>query len=39
MPDLTFESVIVRYPESFNADVVSRAKERLKELSELKPLL
>jgi len=36
MQDLTFEAVIVRYPESFNADVVSRAKERLRKLSELK---
>jgi len=36
MHDLTFEAVIVRYPDSFNQDVVFRAKERLKELSELK---
>lgn len=37
MQDLTFEAVIVRYPESFSSDVVSRAKERLREISELKP--
>lgn len=33
--DLTFEAVIVRYPESFDASVVSRAKQRLKDISEL----
>jgi len=36
MHDLTFEAVIVRYPDSFNQDVVSRAKGRLKKLSELR---
>jgi len=34
--DLTFEAVIVRYPDSFNEDVVSLAKERLREQSELR---
>ena len=34
MHDLTFEAVIVRYQESFNPDVVARAKERLRQLSE-----
>lgn len=38
MHDLTFEAVIIRYPDSFNQDIVSRAKERLKELSELKSI-
>jgi hypothetical protein len=35
MPDLTFESVIVRHPDAFSQEVVSRAKARLKELSEI----
>ena len=35
MHDLTFEAVIVRYPDAFNQEVVSRAKARLKELSEI----
>ncbi len=35
MHDLTFEAVIVRYPDKFNQEVVSRAKSRLKELSEM----
>lgn len=35
MHDLTFEAVIVRYPESFSEDVVARAKERLREFSKL----
>jgi len=35
MHDLTFEAVIVRYPDKFNQVVVSRAKSRLKELSEI----
>ena len=34
MQDLTFESVIVRHPDSFNEEVVIRAQERLKKLSE-----
>ncbi len=34
MQDLTFESVIVRYPDSFKEEVVMRARERLKKLSE-----
>ena len=33
--DLTFESVIVRYPDKFNPEAVSRAKSRLKKLSEM----
>lgn len=33
--DLTFEAVIVRYPEKFKPEVVLRAKSRLKELSEM----
>jgi hypothetical protein len=33
MHDLTFEAVIVRYPNAFNQEVVSHAKERLKILS------
>ena len=36
MHDLTFEAVIVRHPDSFNQDVVSRAKGRLKALSALR---
>jgi len=35
MQDLTFESVIVRHPDSFNEEVVLRAQERLKKLSEV----
>jgi len=35
MHDLTFEAVIVRYPDAFDQKVVSRAKSRLKELSEI----
>ena len=35
MHDLTFEAVIVRYPDAINQEVVSRAKARLKELSEI----
>ncbi len=35
MQDLTFESVIARHPDSFNEEVVVRAKERLKKLSEV----
>jgi hypothetical protein len=35
MPDLTFESVIVRYPDAFNEEAVSRSRERLKQLSEI----
>jgi len=35
MPDLTFESVIVRYPDVFNETSVMRSKERLRELSEI----
>ncbi|MCX5842257.1 MAG: hypothetical protein NT022_00645 [Deltaproteobacteria bacterium] len=35
MHDLTFEAVIIRYPDVFNEEVVSRAKARLKELSEI----
>jgi hypothetical protein len=35
MQDLTFESVIVRHPDSFKEEVVLRAQERLKKLSEV----
>ena len=35
MHDLTFEAVIVRHPEDFKKEVVSRAESRLKELSKL----
>jgi hypothetical protein len=35
MHDLTFEAVIVRYPDAFNQEVVLRAQERLKKLSEI----
>ena len=35
MHDLTFGAVIVRYPDAFNQEVVSRAKAQLKELSEI----
>jgi hypothetical protein len=35
MHDLTFEATIVRHPNAFSENAVSRAKERLKELSEL----
>ena len=34
MHDLTFEAVIIHYPDAFNEEVVSRAKARLEELSE-----
>jgi hypothetical protein len=34
MHDLTFEAVIVRYPDEFNKEVVMRAQERFKKLSE-----
>jgi hypothetical protein len=34
LQDLTLEAVIIRYPEVFDEEVVSRAKARLKELSE-----
>lgn len=37
MHDLTFEAVIIRYPDVFNEEVVSRAKARLKALSEISP--
>ncbi len=33
--DLTFEAVIVRHPEKFSQEVVSRAKERLDELQKI----
>ena len=33
--DLTFEAVIVRHPDKFNQEVVSRAKSRLIELSQM----
>ncbi|MCX5831875.1 MAG: hypothetical protein NT140_08315 [Deltaproteobacteria bacterium] len=33
MHDLTFEAVIIRHPDAFNEEVVSRAKARLEELS------
>lgn len=35
LQDLTFEAVIVRYPNVFQKEVVSRAKARLQELSEI----
>lgn len=35
MQDLTFETVIIRHPDIFNKEVVSRAKERLEELSKI----
>ena len=35
MHDLTFEAVITRYPNAFKEEVVSRAKERLEELSSI----
>lgn len=35
MQDLTFEAVIVRYPDAFNQEVVLRARARLKELTGL----
>ena len=37
MQDLTFEDVIVRYPDAFNHEVVLHAVARLKELSDLSP--
>ncbi len=33
--DLTFEAVIVRHPDKFGQEVVSRAKERLEELEKI----
>lgn len=36
MQDLTFEAVIIRYPNEFSEEAVLRAKERLKNLSDLK---
>lgn len=33
--DLTFEAVIVRYPDKFSQEVVARAKERLEELEKI----
>lgn len=33
LQDLTFEAVIVRFPDTFESEVVSRAKNRLGELS------
>ena len=36
MHDLTFEAVIVRYPDSFSGDVVYRAKGRLQAVSDLR---
>ncbi|HPM01587.1 MAG TPA: hypothetical protein PK816_05455 [Candidatus Cloacimonadota bacterium] len=35
MQDLTFESVIVHFPEAFNHEVVTRAKMRLEELRKI----
>ena len=35
LQDLTFEAVIVRFPEEFSKEAVTRAKARLEELSEL----
>jgi len=35
MQDLTFESVIVHYPDAFNEEVVVRAQDRLKKLLEV----
>jgi hypothetical protein len=35
MHDLTFEAVIVRYPEAFSREVVTRAKARLEELKKI----
>ncbi len=35
MHDLTFEAVIVSYPDAFNPEVVSRAKARLEELNKI----
>jgi hypothetical protein len=35
LQDLTFEAVIIRFPDEFNDEVVLRAKTRLKELSEI----
>jgi len=34
LQNLTFEAVIVRYPEAFSKEIVTLAKERLKELGE-----
>lgn len=35
MQDLTFESVIVHYPDAFKEEVVARAQDRLQKLSEV----
>ena len=35
MHDLTFEAVIVRYPDAFRQEVVARAKARLEELAKI----
>ena len=35
MQDLTFEAVIVRYPDAFNTEVVNRARARLEELKTI----
>ena len=35
MQDLTFEAVMVRHPETFDSEVVNRAKIRLEELKAL----
>ena len=35
MQDLTFESIIVRYPDAFRHEVVARAKSRLEELAKI----
>ena len=34
MHELTFESVIVKYPKNFKPEVVTRAKARLEELKD-----
>ena len=36
MQDLTFESVIIKFPNSFKQDIVKLCKERLEELSSIK---
>ena len=36
MQDLTFESVITKFPESFNQDIVRLCKERLAEFKKIK---
>jgi hypothetical protein len=35
MHDLTFEAVIVRFPEAFSQEVVARAKARLEEFRKI----